>query len=221
MAMEDEYDPFDVGGVNPATGESTYVSTGGPGRGTAASQLGYDSQSVYGDDGMGGGSDSPYAVNVNRGMGDGSGLSRNQFETRYGITDRNPYGQTGFAKFFDRMSKAIGGKGVDYRPQFAAIDRQMRRPLGTTQQQMMKRQYDLYRNPDIDESGKITSGGIDRLGRGTFQGPVEEINREMGTGEQLTTRLLEQIEPFKTEIFLKKKAKCILEILKKEYVKNL
>ena len=181
MVMENEYDPFDVGGPDYVPDTPGYQAS----KGTAASQLGYDSKSVYGDDGMGGGSDSPYAVNVNRGMGDGSGLSRDQFQTRYGITDRNPYGQTGFAKFFDRISKAIGGKGVDYRPQFAAIDRQMRRPLGTTQQQMMKRQYDLYRNPDIDESGRITSGGIDRLGRGTFQGPVEEINREMGTGEQL------------------------------------
>ncbi|MEC7367119.1 MAG: hypothetical protein VX457_03555, partial [Actinomycetota bacterium] len=114
-----------------------------------------------------------------------AGLNQQQFENRFGITDRNPYGQTGFAKFFDRISKAIGGKGVDYRQQFRDIDRMHNLDPGTTQQRMMNRQYQLYREPDIDESGKITSGGIDRLGRGTFQGPVEEINREMGTGERL------------------------------------
>ena len=172
MAMEDEYDPFDEGGQG-------YVSTGGPGRGTAASQLGYTSDQVYG----GGGSDGD---NNNRFIArPGAGLTQPQFEKTYGITARNPYGQTGFAKFFDKFSKALGGKGVDYRQQFAAIDRQMRRPLGTTQRQMMNRQYDLYRNPTISNDGRITSGGIDRAGRGTFQGPVEMVPRQMGPGEQL------------------------------------
>ena len=114
-----------------------------------------------------------------------AGLNQQQFENRFGITDRNPYGQTGFAKFFDRISKAIGGKGVDYSQQFRDIDRMHNLDPGTTQQRMMNRQYQLYREPKIADDGRITSGGIDRLGRGTFQGPVEAINREMGTGEQL------------------------------------
>ena len=115
-----------------------------------------------------------------------AGLNQQQFENRFGITDRNPFGQTGFAKFFDRISKGLGGKGVDYRQQFRDIDRMHNLDPGTTQQRMMDRQYQLYREPKIADDGRITSGGIDRLGRGTFQGPVEEINREMGTGEQLT-----------------------------------
>ena len=52
-----------------------------------------------------------------------TGLTKAQFENRFGITDRNPYGQTGFAKFFDKFSKALGGKGVDYRQQFRDLDR--------------------------------------------------------------------------------------------------
>ena len=34
-----------------------------------------------------------------------SGLTKDQFENRFGITNRNPYGQTGFAKFFDKALK--------------------------------------------------------------------------------------------------------------------
>ena len=114
-----------------------------------------------------------------------TGLTKAQFENRFGITDRNPYGQTGFAKFFDKFSKALGGKGVDYSQQFRDLDRLMNRDPGESLARFKNQQYGLYRNPDIDESGKITSGGIDQLRRGTFQGPVEQINREMGTGEQL------------------------------------
>mgnify|MGYP003109727539 CR=1 FL=1 len=114
-----------------------------------------------------------------------TGLTKAQFENRFGITDRNPYGQTGFAKFFDKFSKALGGKGVDYSQQFRDLDRLHNRRPGRSQELFRQQQYGLYRNPDIDESGKITSGGIDQLRRGTFQGPVEQINREMGTGEQL------------------------------------
>ena len=114
-----------------------------------------------------------------------AGLNQQQFENRFGITDRNPYGQTGFAQFFDKFSKALGGKGVDYSQQFRDLDRLHNRRPGRSQELFQQQQYGLYRNPDIDESGKITSGGIDQLRRGTFQGPVEQINREMGTGEQL------------------------------------
>ena len=114
-----------------------------------------------------------------------AGLNQQQFENRFGITNRNPFGQTGFAKFFDRISKGLGGKGVDYRQQFRDIDRMHNLDPGTTQQRMMDRQYQLYREPKIADDGRITSGGIDRLGRGTFQGPVEQINTGMGAGEQL------------------------------------
>ena len=172
MAMEDEYDPFDVGGQG-------YVSTGGPGRGTAASQLGYTSDQVYGGGGGDGDDNNRFIARP------GAGLTQPQFEKTYGITARNPYGQTGFAKFFDKFSKALGGKGVDYSQQFRDLDRLHNRRPGRSQELFRQQQYGLYRNPDIDESGKITSGGIDQLRRGTFQGPVEQINREMGTGEQL------------------------------------
>ena len=172
MAMEDEYDPFDVGGQG-------YVSTGGPGRGTAASQLGYTSDQVYGGGGGDGDDNNRFIARP------GAGLTQPQFEKTYGITARNPYGQTGFAKFFDKFSKALGGRGVDYSQQFRDLDRLHNRRPGRSQELFRQQQYGLYRNPDIDESGKITSGGIDQLRRGTFQGPVEQINREMGTGEQL------------------------------------
>ena len=116
-----------------------------------------------------------------------TGLTKAQFENRFGITDRNPFGRrsSGFANFLDKFSKALGGKGVDYSQQFRDLDRFMGRDPGESAARFRQRQYDLYRSPDITADGKITSGGIDRLGRGTFQGPVEEINREMGAGEQL------------------------------------
>ena len=191
MAMEDEYDPFDVGGVSGVTGESTYVSTGGPGRGTAASQLGYSSDQVYGGGGDDGGGP-PSTVSRPT-----TGLNQQQFQNRFGITNRNPYGNTGFAKFFDKFSRALGGKGVDYRPQFAAIDRRMGRDPGTTQQRMMNRQYDLYANPTINpQTGVIESGGIDRLGRGTIQAPVEEINRKQSLQEQLARGIAGVATPF-------------------------
>ncbi len=181
MAMEDEYDPFDVGGVNPATGESTYVSTGGPGRGTAASQLGYTSDQVYGGGGGDGDDNNRFIARP------GAGLTKDQFEKTYGITDRNPFGRrpSGFAAFLDRFNRSLGGKGIDYSQQFRDLDRLHNRKPGTSAARFKQRQYDLYRNPDIDESGKITSGGIDRAGRGTYQGPIEMVTRQMGPGEQL------------------------------------
>ena len=114
-----------------------------------------------------------------------SGLTKDQFENRFGITNRNPYGQTGFAKFFDKFSKALGGKGVDYRQQFRDLDRLMGRDPGDSLARFKKQQYDLYRNPKIAPDGRITSGGIDQANRGTYQGPIEMVTREMGPGEQL------------------------------------
>ena len=99
-----------------------------------------------------------------------SGLTKSQFENRFGITNRNPYGQTGFAKFFDKFSKALGGKGVDYRQQFRDLDRLMGRDPGDSLARFKKQQYDLYRNPKIAADGRITSGGIDQANRGTYQG---------------------------------------------------
>ena len=181
MAMQDEYDPFDVGGVNPATGESTYVSTGGPGRGTAASQLGYTSDQVYGGGGGDGDDNNRFIARP------GAGLTKAQFEKTYGITDRNPFGRrpSGFAAFLDKFSRSLGGKGVDYSQQFRDLDRLHNRRPGTSAARFRQRQYDLYRNPDITADGRIRSGGIDRAGRGTYQGPVEMVTREMGPGEQL------------------------------------
>ena len=126
-----------------------------------------------------------------------TGLNQQQFQNRFGITNRNPYGQTGFAKFFDKFSRALGGQGVDYRPQFQSIDRMMGRDPGTTQQRMMNRQYDLYANPTINpQTGVIESGGIDRLGRGTIQAPVEEINRQQSLQEQLARGIAGVATPF-------------------------
>ena len=172
MAMEDEYDPFDVGGQG-------YVSTGGPGRGTAASQLGYTSDQVYGGGGGDGDDNNRFIARP------GAGLTQPQFEKTYGITARNPYGQTGFAKFFDKFSKALGGKGVDYRQQFRDLDRLMGRDPGDSLARFKKQQYDLYRNPKIAPDGRITSGGIDQANRGTYKGPIEMVPRQMGPGEQL------------------------------------
>ena len=92
MAMEDEYDPFDVGGQG-------YVSTGGPGRGTAASQLGYTSDQVYGGGGGDGDDNNRFIARP------GAGLTKAQFEKTYGITDRNPFGRrpSGFAAFLDSL----------------------------------------------------------------------------------------------------------------------
>lgn len=114
-----------------------------------------------------------------------TGLTKAQFENRFGITDRNPYGQTGFAKFFDKFSRALGGKGVDYRQQFRDLDRLMGRDPGDSLARFKKQQYDLYRNPKIAPDGRITSGGIDQANRGTYQGPIEMVPRQMGLGEQL------------------------------------
>ena len=114
-----------------------------------------------------------------------SGLTKDQFENRFGITNRNPYGQTGFAKFFDKFSKALGGKGVDYRQQFRDLDRLMGRDPGDSLARFKKQQYDLYRNPKIAPDGRITSGGIDQANRGTYKGPIEMVPRQMGLGEQL------------------------------------
>ncbi len=174
MAMEDEYDPFDVGGQG-------YVSTGGPGRGTAASQLGYTSDQVYGGGGGDGDDNNRFIARP------GAGLTKAQFEKTYGITDRNPFGRrpSGFAAFLDKFNRSLGGKGIDYSQQFRDLDRLHNRRPGTSAARFRQRQYDLYRNPDITADGRIRSGGIDRAGRGTYQGPVEMVTREMGPGEQL------------------------------------
>ena len=174
MAMEDEYDPFDVGGQG-------YVSTGGPGRGTAASQLGYTSDQVYGGGGGDGDDNNRFIARP------GAGLTKAQFEKTYGITDRNPFGRrpSGFAAFLDKFNRSLGGKGIDYSQQFRDLDRLHNRRPGTSAARFRQRQYDLYRNPEITADGRIESGGIDRAGRGTYQGPVEMVTREMGPGEQL------------------------------------
>ena len=174
MAMEDEYDPFDVGGQG-------YVSTGGPGRGTAASQLGYTSDQVYGGGGGDGDDNNRFIARP------GAGLTKAQFEKTYGITDRNPFGRrpSGFAAFLDKFNRSLGGKGIDYSQQFRDLDRLHNRRPGTSAARFRQRQYDLYRNPEITADGRIKSGGIDRAGRGTYQGPVEMVTREMGPGEQL------------------------------------
>ena len=115
-----------------------------------------------------------------------TGLTKTQFENRFGITDRNPYGQTGFAKFFDKFSKALGGKGVDYRQQFRDLDRLMNRDPGESLARFKKQQYGLYKDPKIAPDGRIISGGIDQANRGTYQGPIEMVPRQMNLGEQLT-----------------------------------
>ena len=74
---------------------------------------------------------------------------------------------------------------MDYRQQFRDLDRLMGRDPGDSLARFKKRQYDLYRKPDIAADGRITSGGIDRAGRGTYQGPIEMVTRQMGLGEQL------------------------------------
>lgn len=175
MAMEDEYDPFDVGGRDYVPDTPGYQ----PSKGTAASTLGYTSDQVYGGGGGDGDENNQFIARP------GAGLTKPQFEKTYGITNRNPYGQTGFAKFFDKFSKAIGGRGVDYSQQFRDLDRLHNRRPGRSQELFRQRQYDLYRKPDIAADGRITSGGIDRAGRGTYQGPVEMVTRQMGPGEQL------------------------------------
>lgn len=183
MAMEDEYDPFDVGGQG-------YVSTGGPGRGTAASKLGYTSKDVYDDD-----SDSIYATKVNRGMGDGSGLNFEQYKRRFGLSERNPYGtRSGFASFFDKFSKSLGGKGVSYNLAPGMAER------------IMRQKYSAYRNPFNDPNlpgydpkyrtatpeevgaGKVTRQGVDA--EGTYFGPTERVNRPQGTGEMIARALM-------------------------------
>ena len=156
MAMEDEYDPFDEGGQG-------YVSEGGSGK-TAAETFGYDSGSVFGGGGDDGGNDfNPYRANP------GAGLSRNQFNKTYGLSARNPYGNTGFTNFFDKISKALGGKGVDYSQQMRAMQprgtvfqggiiseggvnkgmssQDYMDTYGTPAEQIMQQQYDAYRNP--------------------------------------------------------------------------
>ena len=114
-----------------------------------------------------------------------TGLTKAQFENRFGITDRNPYGQTGFAKFFDKFSKALGGKGVDYRQQFRDLDRLMGRDPGDSLARFKQQQYGLYKDPKIAADGRIISGGIDQANRGTYQGPIEMVPRQMNLGEQL------------------------------------
>ena len=114
-----------------------------------------------------------------------TGLTKAQFENRFGITDRNPYGQTGFAKFFDKFSKALGGKGVDYRQQFRDLDRLMGRDPGDSLARFKNQQYNLYRKPDIADDGRVISGGIDQANRGTYQGPIEMVTRQMSPVEQL------------------------------------
>ncbi len=156
MAMEDEYDPFDQGGQG-------YVSTGGSGK-TAAETLGYDSSSVFGGGGDDGGNDfNPYRANP------GAGLSQNQFNQTYGLSARNPYGNTGFSNFFDKFSKALGGKGVDYSQQMRAMQprgtvfrdgiiskggvnqgmssQDYMDTYGTPAEQIMQQQYNAYQNP--------------------------------------------------------------------------
>lgn len=116
-----------------------------------------------------------------------TGLTKTQFENRFGITDRNPFGRrpSGFAAFLDRFNRSLGGKGIDYSQQFRDLDRLHNRKPGTSAARFRQRQYDLYRNPDIAADGRIRSGGIDRAGRGTYQGPIEMVTRQMGPGEQL------------------------------------
>tara|TARA_B100001057_G_scaffold127157_2_gene126128 strand:+ start:1099 stop:2538 length:1440 start_codon:yes stop_codon:yes gene_type:complete len=114
-----------------------------------------------------------------------TGLTKAQFENRFGITDRNPYGQTGFAKFFDKFSKALGGKGVDYSQQFRDLDRLMGRDPGESLARFKNQQYGLYKDPKIASDGRITSGGIDQANRGTYQEPIEMVPRQMNLGEQL------------------------------------
>ena len=156
MAMEDEYDPFDQGGQG-------YVSEGGSGK-TAAEKFGYDSGSVFGGGGDDGGNDfNPYRANP------GAGLSRNQFNKTYGLSARNPYGNTGFSNFFDKFSKALGGKGVDYSQQMRAMQprgtvfrdgiiskggvnqgmssQDYMDTYGTPAEQIMQQQYNAYQNP--------------------------------------------------------------------------
>ena len=177
MAMEDEYDPFDVGGRDYVPDTPGYQAS----KGTAASTLGYTSDQVYGGGGGDGDENNQFIARP------GAGLRKPQFEKTYGITDRNPFGRrsSGFANFLDKFSRAIGGRGVDYSQQFRDLDRLHNRRPGTSAAQFRQRQYDPYRNPDIAADGRITSGGIDRAGRGTYQGPVEMVTREMGPGEQL------------------------------------
>jgi len=176
--MENEYDPFDVGGPDYVPDTPGYQAS----KGTAASQLGYTSDQVYGGGGGEGDDNNQYIARP------GAGLTKTQFEKTYGITNRNPFGNrpmSGIGKFFDKLNRALGGKGIDYSQQFRDLDRLHNRRPGTSAARFRQRQYDLYRNPEIAADGRITSGGIDREGRGTFQGPVEEIDREMGAGEQL------------------------------------
>ena len=177
MAMEDEYDPFDVGGRDYVPDTPGYQ----PSKGTAASTLGYTSDQVYGGGGGDGDENNQFIARP------GAGLTKPQFEKTYGITDRNPFGRrsSGFANFLDKFSKAIGGRGVDYSQQFRDLDRLHNRRPGRSQELFRQRQYDLYRKPDIAADGRITSGGIDRAGRGTYQGPVEMVTRQMGPGENL------------------------------------
>lgn len=179
MAMEDEYDPFDVGGQG-------YVSTGGPGRGTAASQLGYTSDQVYGGGGSDGDGDSR-SITGPAPRPPKTGLTKAQFENRFGITDRNPFGRrpSGFAAFLDKFNRSLGGKGIDYSQQFRDLDRLHNRRPGTSAARFRQRQYDLYRKPDIADDGRVISGGIDQANRGTYQGPIEMVTRQMSPVEQL------------------------------------
>ena len=179
MAMEDEYDPFDVDGPG-------YVSTGGPGRGTAASQLGYTSDQVYGGGGGDGDGDSR-SITGPAPRPPKTGLTKAQFENRFGITDRNPFGRrpSGFAAFLDKFNRSLGGKGIDYSQQFRDLDRLHNRRPGTSAARFRQRQYDLYRKPDIADDGRVISGGIDQANRGTYQGPIEMVTRQMSPVEQL------------------------------------
>jgi hypothetical protein len=215
MAMEDEYDPFDVGGQGYVPDTPGYQAS----KGTAASQLGYTAQDVYNND-----SDSVYATKVNRGMSDGRGLNQQQFQARFGMTPQNPYGRdTGFARFMSKF-----GKTPDYTQQLQAL--QPRRgtvfrggviskggqnlgmsvqdyvnTYGTPAEQIMKKQYDAYRNPynlpDVEgydprqrtasqediEAGKVVRG---RSKRGSYLGPLEDIVREQSTGEMIARALM-------------------------------
>ena len=216
MAMEDEYDPFDVGGQGYVADTPGYQAS----KGTAASQLGYDASSVYNDD-----SNSTYATKVNRGMSDGRDLNFDQFKTRFGMSSTNPFGQTGFTNFMSKF-----GAKPDYTRQLSNLPRtgtvfkggKIKRDAtgkllggvdaatynapGAVAERIMQQQYDAYRNPfnlpDVDgfdpdqrsatqaevDAGKITRGG--RTDRGSYLGPLEEVVREQSIPDAIARALM-------------------------------